>query len=60
MSELRLTFSYIWNSFVNGRKRIGEGTYFYRADAAIYGALALSGALRRSRLIDFKEAYHGT
>ena len=60
MSELRLTFSYIWNSFVNGRKRIGEGTFFYRADAAIYGALALSEALRRSRLIDFKEAYHGT
>ena len=38
----------------------GEGTYFYRADAAIYGVLALSEALRRSRLIDFKEAYHGT
>lgn len=45
---------------MNGRMRIGAGTYFYRADAAIYGALALSGAFRRSRLIDFKEAYHGT
>ena len=38
----------------------GKGHIFYRTDAAIYGALALSGALRRSRLIDFKEAYHGT
>lgn len=31
MSELRLTFSYIWNSFVNGRMRIGGRDIFFIA-----------------------------